>query len=92
MKMAYLSVRHQCMSINDCISESLSVLSGVPQVSILGPLLFLIFINDLPPSVKHSSLFPFADDAKCLKTVCSLPDCHQLQKMEPPLESSLQQK
>ena len=40
-----------------------SVISGVPKGSILGPLLFIMFINDLP-SVVSSSIFMFADDAK----------------------------
>ena len=47
--------------------------------SILGPLLFLIYINDLPLAVTSSKLLLFADDAKCYKTIHNLPDIHSLQ-------------
>ena len=72
----YLSSRHQCVIINHCISDPLPVISGVHQGSILGPLLFL---NDLPTTVSSSHTFLFADDTKCLQTVCSYSDCHSLQ-------------
>ena len=45
---AYLSARLQRVSINRCTSDLLPVLSGVPHGSILGPILFLIFVNDIP--------------------------------------------
>ena len=66
---AYLTNRWQYVEIDGCRSNQLSVISGVPQGSILGPLLFLIYINDLPDHIHHSSMYLFADDTKFLSAV-----------------------
>ena len=71
----YLLYRIQCVSIHGHQSDFLPVLSGVPQESILGPLLFLIYVNDLPAATAFSILFMFADDTKCLKNVSNISDC-----------------
>ena len=77
---AYLSNRQQCVKINNNFSSMLPVISGVPQGSILGPLLFAVFINDLPNCVSSSTSYLFADDTKCLKVISNQIDIQILQE------------
>ena len=58
----YLFNRSQHVSVNGVISENMFVESGVPQGSILGPPLFILFINDFTDHVKHSKIVQYADD------------------------------
>ena len=59
---SYLINRIQMCSINGELSNPRTVKCGIPQGSILGPLLFLIYINDLANCLEHSSTRMFADD------------------------------
>ena len=76
---AYLTNRQHYVSIDGISSNLLPVLSGVPQGSILGPLLFLIYINDLPEQINYASCYLFADDTKLLKSIHQANDCLTLQ-------------
>jgi hypothetical protein len=65
----------------DNTSSLLTVTSGVPQGSILGPMLFLFYINDLPDYVSPETVCAlFADDAKCYKEISTERDCLYLQR------------
>ena len=63
---SYLSNRKQFVSINGSISKEVYVQHGVPQGSVLGPLLFLLYINDLNKALKYCTTIHFADDTSLL--------------------------
>ena len=58
----YLTNRTQCTSINNIKSQELKITHGVPQGSILGPILFLLYINNIGQSINFSKYKLFADD------------------------------
>ena len=75
---SWLSERSQKVVLDGQASYPVPVLSGVPQGSILGPVLFLIFINDLPDNIR-SSVRLFADDCVLYRNIKSPTDCQILQ-------------
>lgn len=76
---SYLAERRQRITILGSTSKKLPVTSGVPQGSILGPMLFLLFVNDLPDVVNSSSIACYADDTKIYKRIDSISDSTDLQ-------------
>ena len=69
---SYLTNRFQQTTILGATSKPLPVTSGVPQGSILGPLLFLLYENHLSNAVINSRIATFADDTKIFKTINSI--------------------
>ena len=69
---SYLSNRNQFVFISGCKSEIRTVKHGVPQGSVLGPLLFILYINDICNAITHSSTWLFADDTGLLNSNNSL--------------------
>ena len=76
---SWLSECYQKVVLDGQASDPVPVLSGVPQGSVLGPVLFLIFINDLPDNIR-SSVRLFADDCVLYRNINSLTDCQILQE------------
>ena len=73
----WLADRKQRVVLNGCMSDWCEVASGVPQGSVLGPLLFVVFINDIDQCVT-SKLLKFADDTKLMKPVSSTHEINML--------------
>ncbi len=76
---SYLNNRHQRTTILGATSKSLPVASGVPQGSILVPLLFLLYEDHLSNAVRASNIATFADDTKIFRTISSNSDAVALQ-------------
>jgi len=80
-----INCHSQRVGVNNSYSAWFDVESGIPQVSILGPILFLLYINDLPDScdirTQESDIYLYADDAKVYKTIQSKGDEASLQSI-----------
>ena len=76
---AFLSGRTQIVKVNGVESATSPVFSGIPQGSVLGPVLFVVYINDLLEGIQSEGLL-FADDTKLFNQVLSREDALNLQK------------
>ena len=76
---AFLTDRIQQVHVNGAHSEWANVTSGIPQGSVLGPILFVLYINDLPSNI-NSNVYMFADDTKIFNNIKSPEDQVILQK------------
>ena len=76
----FLCGRKQCVSVNGVMSAWVDVTSGIPQGTVLGPVCFLLYINDLPEVLKSSSIRMFADDAKVFCPVSTIEQSDNLQR------------
>ena len=77
---SFLCYRKQRVKINGCYSEWTDVISGIPQGTILGPILFIIYVNDLPEICEEfPRIYLFADDAKLFRHVTCNEDHKALQ-------------
>ena len=76
---SYLHQRSQYVFFNGTASDSFLVQSGVPQGSILGPVLFTLFINDIVNCIKFSNILLYADDLKLFNIIRDSDDCSEIQ-------------
>ena len=76
---SFLCGRKQTVVVNGTSSSPADIISGVPQGTVLGPILFLIFINDIEHCISHSIVRCFADDTKICKHINSTEDVAALQ-------------
>ena len=74
----FLRDRHQRVIVNNAKSGWADVISGIPRGNVLGPLLFTMFINDLPEQIK-SYIHIFADDTKLFRAIKNVKDIECIQ-------------
>lgn len=74
----YLSNRYQRVKLHHSYSTWGLVRGGIPQGSALGPLLFLVYVNDIPLQIKHGQLLQYADDTALLCSGPTPEDVHRL--------------
>ena len=77
---SYLNGRLQRVAFDGELSAWRHVSSGVPQGSILGPLLFVLYINDMSECLNHANLSLYADDSKLFMSIAEMSDCVRLQR------------
>ena len=72
--------RTMCVKVNHVFSDIITQLSGVPEGSVLGPLCFVLFINDISKCLKYSKIKLYADDIKMSFHFCcdKWPDLMQI--------------
>ena len=75
----FLCGREQCVRVGSDKSDFTEVLSGIPQGTVLGPLLFVVYINDLNDHVLYSNVNLYADDSKIFKKVSTIDDRRELE-------------
>ena len=78
---SFLTDRFQEVMVNGVKSEPMPVISGVPQGSVIGPLLFLILIGDIDANILDAYIKSFADDTRAMKGVCTSSDVDKLQQV-----------
>ena len=76
----FLTNRTQVVAVDGFLSQIEGVTSGVPQGTVLGPLLFLVHIGDIDSTLQFASASSFADDTRIMMRVRSREDCDRLQQ------------
>ena len=77
---SYLSNRWQSVTVSGKKSNPAKVISGVPQGTVLGPILFILYLNDLGSCINHSVISSFADDTRLKKSISRVNDTKLLQE------------
>ena len=75
----FLAHRLQYVRLPGGVSDDSMVISGVPQGTVLGPMLFLVLMSDIKQNIEESKIMSFADDTRLYTPIYSVDDCDSLQ-------------